>query len=803
MRVFSALLIVVVLVLLGFGGQAYAQTCIGTACQTTCANGQTTSITGTVYAPNGTDPLPNVTVYIPTTSVDPFKPGVSCPISGSPPSGSPLVGTITNVNGGFTLVDVPVGSNIPLVIVSGRWRRQLTIPSTTACVNTVMPASFAAMPQNQTQGDIPKIAIATGAVDQVECVLLKVGINDSEFTDPTGTGRINFYLGSGTNGNLSAAGASIDAATPTQASLMENASTLNQYDVLMLPCQGTPIGDVVAGTLGTQELANFINFANMGGRVYSSHYSYVWMQGNGVFDGVATWSPGIASITSGTATVNTSFTAGQTLSQWLSLPVIDAATSPGQMALDTLRVDTTGVIAPTQSWLSLNNAQYNNPTMQFVFDTPIAPSGQTINQCGRVLFNEYHVEGGSSSPSTSFPSECPAGAMTPQEKLLEYMLFELTDEGGQPSLAPTSQDFGSEAVGFPSATETFTWTNNSSFVSQVSAATIIGDSDFAVTSNNCGSVAGGASCTITVVFTPSALGPGAATLTVTSGGGNSLTSSLTGIGTPGYSLSGSSLSFGSLDVGATASQILTLTSLASGPLPIPPFVTTGQYAVSTAACGNQIAAMGNCSVKVTFLPTVIGPLNGTLGVSSTSLLYNGLTATLTGNGIDFTIALSPTSGSVVAGDSVSTTATLTPLAGFAAPLALTCLVSGANASTCGLTTAAVTPTTVTTDVVSMTTTSQYVVIGYGGFGGRGYLWLVALGSGLLLWRRRRSAGVVLRAGLMMVLLAAVGVSMTGCSGKLPAQNSVYTGPGTYNITVSATDGFLVHSATYTLTVNAK
>jgi hypothetical protein len=56
---------------------------------------------------------------------------------------------------------------------------------------------------------------------------------------------------------------------------------------------------------------------------------------------------------------------------------------------------------------------------------------------------------------------------------------------------------------------------------------------------------------------------------------------------------------------------------------------------------------------------------------------------------------------------------------------------------------------------------------------------------------------------MMVLLAAVGVSMTGCSGKLPAQNSVYTGPGTYNITVSATDGFLVHSATYTLTVNAK
>jgi hypothetical protein len=54
-----------------------------------------------------------------------------------------------------------------------------------------------------------------------------------------------------------------------------------------------------------------------------------------------------------------------------------------------------------------------------------------------------------------------------------------------------------------------------------------------------------------------------------------------------------------------------------------------------------------------------------------------------------------------------------------------------------------------------------------------------------------------------VLLAAIGLSTTGCSGKLPTQNPSYTGPGGYTITVSATDGFLVHSATYSLTVKAK
>jgi hypothetical protein len=519
---------------------------------------------------------------------------------------------------------------------------------------------------------------------------------------------------------------------------------------------------------------------------------------NPPFNGVANWDVNQGDPPNGNATVNTSFTGGVTLQTWLQN--LGVTTTPGQMALDTLRVDTNGVIAPTQSWLALNDPP-SNPVMQFVFDTPLAtPANPTPNQCGRVLFNEYHVEGGTSSPSTSFPSECTGGtAMTPQEKLLEYMLFELTDEGGQPTLAPASQNFGSEAIGFPSPVTIFTWTNNSSFTSQVTTAQATGP--FAVVSNTCGSVVGGASCQIGVTFTPTALGAATGTLTVASSG-DTITAALTGTGTPGYSFSSNSLTFGSLDVGASTSQTLTLTSLASGPLPIPAFLTTGQYSVSTAACGSTLAAGGTCPVKVTFLPTSTGPQAGTVGVNSTSLLYSGLSASLTGNGIDFTITLSPTSGSVVAGDGTTTTATLTPLAGFAAPLSLTCTVSNAVASACGLASTSITPTTTTTVVASFSTTSQYTVIGYSGFGGERYLWLVAIVSGWLLWRTRRRSGVLLRSGLTIALLAAIGLSLTGCSGKLPSQNPAYTSPGTYTITVSASDGFLVHSATYVLTVRS-
>jgi hypothetical protein len=873
---------VVLLLTLGLGTEAFGQS---------CSTGLAT-LSGVVYAPNGTDPLPNVTVYVPSLTqpipLPAFTPGVSCPVPGAPPVGNPIAGAITGVNGSFTIQGVPVGTTIPVVAVAGKWRVQTTV-TTTACTNTTVNLT---MPTNQSQGDIPMIAIATGSSDSVECVLRKVGIADSEFTAPGGGGRINLFQGS------ASAGAAPSGTPQTQAQLMTNATLLNSYDVLMLPCQGTATGDIVTASAATEE-ANFVSFANAGGRVYSSHYSHIWMDYSGSpFLGVANWLTGMAegaAIGDGLpATVNTNFSDGQTLAGWLPLVGASSATTPTQISLSAVKHDINGVNSPTQVWLTLNQTFSGdvNPVMQFVFDTPVGAT----SQCGKVLYNEYHVENPViASQGKIFPAECQNTAMTPQEKLLEYSLFELTNDGGAPTMTPATQDFGTVAIGFPSAPQTFTWKNNSSFVTGVSSSSITGD--FAITSNNCATVAAYSTCSIVVVFTPTVVGARTGTLSVVSNGttltgaltgtgaigytmtpatlnfGNviigvgstqsltlanvtstslptppfntmgdyavatncgvniaangtcsvnvtftpttagtrtgtlssnasnvneaGLTASLTGVGIDGLSLAPAALTYGSLDVGAKATQQVTVTNGSPGALPVPGFVATGDFtAVST--CSAMLASMASCVVNVTFQPTTSGPRTGTLSANSSNSIYGNLTAALSGTGLDFTFTLSPTSGSVVAGNSVKTTATLTPLGGFAAPVSITCSVT-APASTCTPAVVSQVPAG-TANVVTIATTSQYAVVGYSGLGGSGWLWLVAIASGSLLWLRRRTLTGVAKAGLLALLLMAMSLSASGCSGKQPAKNSVYTTPGTYTYTLTATDGFLVHTATYALTV---
>ena len=207
--------------------------------QNACDGGTRTSLTGTVFAPTdpalygAADPLSGAFVYVPNGTVLRFDAGVACEKCSASVSGDPLVSTTSAVNGTFRLDDVPCGANIPLVIQLGRWRRQITIPSVSCCGNTALTAAQTRLPRTQGEGNpndnIPLFAVTTGSADNLECILPKIGIAASEFTSPSGNGRVRLYRDNGVNpfGGL-----------PAATTLYNNPAELAKYDVVVADCVG-------------------------------------------------------------------------------------------------------------------------------------------------------------------------------------------------------------------------------------------------------------------------------------------------------------------------------------------------------------------------------------------------------------------------------------------------------------------------------------------------------------------------------------------------------------------------------------
>jgi hypothetical protein len=84
---------------------------------------------------------------------------------------------------------------------------------------------------------------------------------------------------------------------------------------------------------------------------------------------------------------------------------------------------------PSQAWIASDSMGVSGSTMYFSFDTPVTNS-VVVDQaqyCGRAVFSDLHVSGNPSTMDTSPPpSGCVKVDLSPQEKALEFMLFDLS-----------------------------------------------------------------------------------------------------------------------------------------------------------------------------------------------------------------------------------------------------------------------------------------------------------------------------------------------------------------------------------------
>jgi hypothetical protein len=423
------------------GGAGYDR--CGPASVSVCDGGATTSVTGFVYDPGNNLPVYNALVYVPIGPEQIPQTGVNPAACGcvAPPA---YVSAYTGIDGSFTL-SVPANSSLTLVVQLGKWQRAFT-ESIVPCTSNSLPTNLT-LPSTHLEGHIPQFAVDTGNVDTMECVLRKMGIADTEFVDPaiangvpTAAGRVHLYQGTNVAG-----GAIVDNATPKESALTESPSVLDSYDVVLFPCQGGEATYTADRGFPTT-LPNLLNFADDGGRVFATHFNYTLLYTNGTattgFEASANWALNKGSWQgpfTGNIDNQASFARGQALANWLHQGVVYGGTYD-QIPVNVIRNDFTSATAPAQEWLYTTNPPDTglaHMDIHYTFDTPFTAGG-SAGTCGRVVFSDFHVEDASNNPAKgkTFPTECAAGAMTPQEKLLEFMLFDLTSCVTPPSCTP-------------------------------------------------------------------------------------------------------------------------------------------------------------------------------------------------------------------------------------------------------------------------------------------------------------------------------------------------------------------------------
>ena len=390
-----------------------------------CPGGGTTTISGTVFAPNGTLPLYDAIVYVPSSPVAPFPEGVTCDRCDGKVSGDPLVWAISGADGRFTLKDAPWGGGVPLVVQIGKWRRQVTLPSVTACQPNAVDGALTRLPRNHTEGDLPKMAIATGRLDPMECLLLKVGLDAAEI-QPTGAGtRVELFTAAHQPGTT------MPGAKPAT-ELYASLENLLRYDLVLFPCEGAEYA---------QDATDLVaRYVNQGGRLFTTHYSYDWLtyagspfnaitltKVNGGWDKNQTDFP-LSDSTVSPANLVTSFPKGAAFAQWLVTAGV--ASAPSTLGLQQLRHDIDDVDPMyAQAWATDSMSDGKPGVAHLTFNTPIDATCNIdtgCSYCGRVVFSDFHVAQSEATPLQPFPTACVPGPLTDQEKALAFMLFDLS-----------------------------------------------------------------------------------------------------------------------------------------------------------------------------------------------------------------------------------------------------------------------------------------------------------------------------------------------------------------------------------------
>jgi hypothetical protein len=370
-----------------------------------CAPQPPAMVSGKVYAPNGVDPVAGASVHVPL-ALSPLPKTVQC--ESCAVKGRFASHIYSKADGSFVL-PVPNGS-FKLGIQKGHFRRviDLTVP---ACAQVALTKDQTTLPGKNAQwsslDEVPSIAVVSGAYDQMEKVLDKLGLQERTIYN----------------------GKDYGTGPESVQALLQNGGLMRSYHIILVNC-GTKFEALVTSPGAARN--NIREYVRQGGRLFVTDFSYDYVEqvfpelidfeGSDSTPSSQPEEPNAAELGScpgGTSCELWSVRAtilDKDLKAWLGLAEIKALLSSGEVEL-------TGFMTGWAVMKSVNEKVggkvWVTAPMIWAGGTGVRPLTMTAEYrdtdgsgCGRVAFSSYHTHGA-------------ATELSPQERILEYLMLEI------------------------------------------------------------------------------------------------------------------------------------------------------------------------------------------------------------------------------------------------------------------------------------------------------------------------------------------------------------------------------------------